>query len=69
MQELHSNQEAAITDFDDEGFSAAVKFTSPNAGGGSMTTYLVRGMVSRWPGAGRGDRARWWRFDSHYCVK
>lgn len=45
-----------MTDFDDEGFSATVKFTSPDAGDGSMTTYLVRGMVSRWP----GERARWY---------
>lgn len=35
-----------MTDFDDEGFSATVKFTSPDADGGSMTSHLVRGMVS-----------------------
>lgn len=46
-QELHSNQEAVMTDFDDEGFSATVKFTSPDADDGSMTSHLVRGMVSR----------------------
>lgn len=36
-----------MADFDEEGFSATVKFTSPDADGGSMTSHLVRGMVSR----------------------
>lgn len=45
VQELHVNQEAVVTDFDDEGFSATVKFTSQEKQG-SMITYLVRGMVS-----------------------
>lgn len=41
------NQDAVVTDFDDEGFSATVKFTSMEEREGSMTTYLVRGMVSK----------------------
>eukprot|EP00752_Nemacystus_decipiens_P007462 g6667.t1 len=44
-EELHTNQEAVMTDFDDEGFSSTVKFTSPDADGGSMTSHLVRGMA------------------------
>eukprot|EP00903_Cladosiphon_okamuranus_P008293 g7980.t1 len=43
-EELCTNQEAVMTDFDDEGFSATVKFTSPDADG-SMTSHLVRGMA------------------------
>ena len=35
-----------MTDFDDAGLSATVQFTSRDAAQGSMTTYLVRGMVS-----------------------
>lgn len=64
MQELRTNQEAVMTDFDDEGFSATVKFTSPDADGGSMTTYLVRGMVSRWRALG-GKRTA---CSISYCV-
>ncbi|CBN76107.1 Endo-1,3-beta-glucanase, family GH81 [Ectocarpus siliculosus] len=44
-QELRTNQEAELTDFDDEGFSATVKFSSQDTAGGSMTTYIVRGMA------------------------
>lgn len=49
-QELKTNQEAIMTDFDDAGLSATVQFTSRDAAEGSMTTYLVRGMVSAWTG-------------------
>lgn len=42
-----------MTDFDDEGFSATVKFTSTDADGGGMMSHLVRGMVS----AGRSSWA------------
>eukprot|EP00903_Cladosiphon_okamuranus_P021661 g19915.t1 len=56
-QELNANQLAVISDFDSEGLSAAIKFTSeevtevgeglPRDEGpaGSMTTYVVRGMA------------------------
>lgn len=58
MQELNDNQLAVISDFDSEGLSAAIKFTSEEVVevveglsedegmAGSMTTYVVRGMVS-----------------------
>lgn len=44
-QELHTNQEALLTDFSEEGLSATVTFSSDDVGWGSMTTYLTRGMV------------------------
>lgn len=57
-QELNANQLAVISDFDSEGLSAAIQFTSEEVvevveglsedevRAGSMTTYVVRGMVS-----------------------
>lgn len=71
-QELNANQNAVIYDFDPEGLSVAFKFTSEEIdpaeslvedegeAEGSMTTYVVRGMVS----AGitvrvACDRSRW----------
>ncbi|CAB1099554.1 unnamed protein product [Ectocarpus sp. CCAP 1310/34] len=42
--ELHTNQEATLTDFDDQGFTAFVSFSSALVDG-SMKTWLVRGMV------------------------
>ena len=57
-QELNANQLAVISDFDSEGLSAAIKFTSEEVidvgeelaedefMAGSMTSYVVRGMVS-----------------------
>lgn len=45
-QELNKVQEAKIVGFDDFGLSATVQFTSAGNPAGSMTTYLVRGMVS-----------------------
>lgn len=52
-QELHTNQEAVLSGFDDEGISAIVIFTSSMESAssnvenvpGSMKTWLVRGMV------------------------
>lgn len=64
LQELHWNQEVAVTDFDDEGFSATVKLTSRNAQSGSMTTHLVRGMVSK----SATSVARVVRVRSHRCM-
>lgn len=48
---MHSNQQMEITDFDDEGLSVTVKLTSYNEAAveGSMTSWLVRGMVSGVP--------------------
>lgn len=54
FQELHTNQEAVLSGFDDEGLSAIVTFSSSMESvasdvqtvGGSMKTWLVRGMVS-----------------------
>lgn len=55
IQELHTNQEAVLSGFDDEGFSAIVTLTSSMESAtsdvqsvptGSMKTWLVRGMVS-----------------------
>ena len=61
-QELNDNQLAVISGFDSEGLSAAIKFTSEEIveivdgldadegmAAGSMTTYVVRGMVSDYP--------------------
>ncbi|CAM9159945.1 unnamed protein product [Ectocarpus fasciculatus] len=42
--ELHTNQEATLTDFDDSGFTAFVSFSSAMVDG-SMKTWLVRGMA------------------------
>ncbi|CAN0065398.1 unnamed protein product, partial [Ectocarpus sp. 6 AP-2014] len=42
--ELHTNQEATLTDFDDQGFTAFVSFSSAMVDG-SMKTWLVRGMA------------------------
>ncbi|CAN0246622.1 unnamed protein product, partial [Ectocarpus sp. 4 AP-2014] len=44
--ELHTNQEATLTDFDDQGFAALVSFSSATSTvDGSMKTWLVRGMA------------------------
>ena len=59
-QELKTNQEAMMTDFDDAGLSATVQFTSRDAPGGSMTTYLVRGMVSRRADSPAASQADTW---------
>lgn len=60
MQELNVNQLAVISEFDSEGLSAAIKFTSEEVSDvveglsedegitRSMTTYVVRGMVSNY---------------------
>lgn len=45
FQELHTNQAATLTCFDDVGMSAEVTFSSSLVDG-SMMTWLVRGMVS-----------------------
>lgn len=45
-QELNKVQETKIVAFDDFGLSATVQFTSADNQTGSMTTHLVRGMVS-----------------------
>eukprot|EP00904_Undaria_pinnatifida_P011661 jgi/Undpi1/7625/HiC_scaffold_23.g10098.m1 len=44
-EELYNNQDASMSDFDAEGLSVTVLFTSDDFKEGSMTSYLVRGMA------------------------